>query len=123
LRVKVMTSKKESMLRGFMLRCPRCGEGHLFRAYLKPVDQCSACGEAFGHIRADDFPPYVTILVVGHIVMPLVLLFDKSDLSTAAQIALWIPVTLALTLLLLPRFKGAIIGLMWSMGLTGSEAR
>jgi uncharacterized protein (DUF983 family) len=118
-----MTSKKESMLRGFMLRCPHCGEGHLLRAYLKPVDRCSVCGEAFGHIRADDFPPYLTILVVGHIVMPLVLLFAKSDLSTTVQIALWIPLTLGLTLLLLPRLKGAIIGLMWSVGLTGNEAR
>jgi uncharacterized protein (DUF983 family) len=118
-----MTSKKESMLRGFMLRCPRCGEGHLLHAYLKPVDHCAACGEPFGHIRADDFPPYLTILVVGHIVMPFVLLFGKSDLSTTAQIALWLPVTLGLTLLLLPRLKGAIIGLMWSMGMTGNEAR
>jgi uncharacterized protein (DUF983 family) len=118
----VMTSKKESILRGLMLRCPRCGEGHLFRAYLKPVDSCTACGEPLGHIRADDFPPYLTILVVGHIVMPLVLIFARAGLSTEAQIALWIPVTLGLTLLLLPRLKGAVIGLMWSMGMTGNEA-
>jgi uncharacterized protein (DUF983 family) len=118
-----MPSKTESVLRGLMQHCPRCGQGHLFRAYLKLVDRCRACGEAFGHIRADDFPPYLTILVVGHIVVPLVLLFSGSGLSTEAQIALWIPVTLTLTLVLLPRLKGAIIGLMWSIGVTGNEAR
>jgi uncharacterized protein (DUF983 family) len=117
-----MASKKQSILRGLMQRCPRCGEGHLFRAYLKPVDSCSACGEPLGHIRADDFPPYLTILVVGHIVIPLVLVSEQAGMSSAAQFALWLPVTVGLTLLLLPRLKGAIIGLMWSMGMTGNEA-
>src|ERR1700693_5409116 len=117
-----MPSKKASILRGLMERCPRCGEGRLFRAYLKPVDSCSACGEALGHIRADDFPPYLTILVVGHIVIPLVLISGRAGMSGTAQFALWLPVTLGLTLLLLPRLKGAIIGLMWSMGMTGNEA-
>jgi uncharacterized protein (DUF983 family) len=117
-----MASKKQSILRGLMQRCPRCGEGHLFRAYLKPVDSCSACGEPLGHIRADDFPPYLTILVVGHIVIPLVLVSEQAGMSSAAQFALWLPVTVGLTLLLLPRLKGAIIGLMWSMGMTGKDA-
>ena len=116
-----MASKKECILRGLMLRCPRCGEGHLFRAYLKPVDSCTQCGEALGHIRADDFPAYLTILVVGHIIAPLVLIFSRAGVSGEVQIMLWIPVTLGLTLLLLPRLKGAIIGLMWSMGMTGNE--
>ena len=118
-----MASKKQCMLNGLMQRCPRCGEGHLFRRYLKPVESCAACGEALGHIRADDFPPYLTILVVGHIVVPLVLISGRAGMSSVAQFALWMPLTLGLTLLLLPRLKGAIIGLMWSMGVTGNEAR
>jgi uncharacterized protein (DUF983 family) len=116
-----MASKKECVLRGLMLRCPRCGEGQLYRAYLKPVDSCARCGEALGHIRADDFPAYLTILVVGHLIAPLVLIFWRLGLSTETQLVVWIPVTLGLTLVLLPRLKGAIIGLMWSMGMTGNE--
>jgi uncharacterized protein (DUF983 family) len=103
------------MLRGFRERCPRCGEGALYRRYLKPVAHCEQCGAVFEGIRADDFPPYITILIVGHVVVPLILLAERLGLSTGQQVALWVPVTLLLVLLLLPRFKGAIIGLMWSL--------
>jgi uncharacterized protein (DUF983 family) len=112
-----------AVLRGLRLRCLCCGEGRLLRRYLKPVEACSACGEALGHMRADDFPPYLTILIVGHVIVPLVLLGDRLGLTAGQQVALWLPAALALTLLLLPRFKGAIIGLMWSLGLTGNETR
>jgi uncharacterized protein (DUF983 family) len=109
-----IVSSTSCILRGFMQRCPRCSRGALFRRYLKPVEHCSACGEAFGHIRADDFPPHLTILVVGHIIVPLMLVADRAGVSMAAQIAIWVPAALGLTLLLLPRLKGAIIGLIWS---------
>ncbi len=110
-----------SMLRGFRRRCPGCGAAALYRRYLKPVACCPACGEGFGHLRADDFPPYLTILVVGHLIVPLILIAERVGLSTAQQVALWVPATLLLTLLLLPRLKGAIIGLMWSLGLGAAK--
>ncbi len=105
-----------SILRGFRRRCPGCGAAALYRRYLKPVACCPACGESFGQIRADDFPPYLTILVVGHLVVPLILVAERLGFSTVQQVALFVPATLLLTLLLLPRLKGAIIGLMWSLG-------
>jgi uncharacterized protein (DUF983 family) len=111
------------MLRGFRRRCPNCGIGALFRSYLKPVERCAQCGEPYGHIRADDFPPYLTILIVGHIIVPLILVAEQFGVSTTFQIAVWVPATLALTLLLLPRLKGAIIGLMWSLRLGATEPR
>ena len=104
------------VLRGFHRRCPNCGAGALFRGYLKPVACCACCNESFSEIRADDFPPYLTILVVGHLIVPLILLAEHFGLSTLQQVTLWVPTTLLLTLLLLPRFKGAIIGLIWSLG-------
>jgi uncharacterized protein (DUF983 family) len=111
------------ILRGWRRRCPSCGRGELLRRFLKPVDACGACGEPFGHIRADDFPPYLTILIVGHVVVPLVLMAHQRGLPVEIATVLWVPVTLAMTLLLLPRCKGAVIGLMWSLGLTGNEIR
>jgi uncharacterized protein (DUF983 family) len=87
------------------------------------VSRCATCGEGFGDIRADDFPPYLTILVVGHIIVPFILLAERFGFSTAQQVALWVPMTLLLTLLLLPRLKGAVIGLMWSLGLGAAKAR
>jgi uncharacterized protein (DUF983 family) len=103
-----------AIFRGFRQRCPHCGKGRLFRRFLKPVESCAACGESYGQIRADDFPPYVTILIVGHIVVPLMLVTDRAGFSLEAQLAIWVPVTLGLTLFLLQRVKGAVLGLMWS---------
>jgi uncharacterized protein (DUF983 family) len=110
-----------TVLRGLRGRCPRCGVGALFGRYLKPVATCANCGEAFDHIRADDFPPWLTIICVGHILVPLVLVSNRLGLSTTLELALWLPTALVLVLLLLPRFKGAIIGLMWSLAQGESE--
>ena len=115
--------KSTCILRGLLQRCPCCGRGSLLRNYLKPVDACTNCGEAFGHIRADDFPPYLTMLIVGHVIIPFVLLCHQYGMSAGLQMALWLPAALAMTLLLLPRCKGAILGLMWSLGLTGNESQ
>jgi uncharacterized protein (DUF983 family) len=110
-----------SMMRGLRRRCPCCGEGRLYRAYLKPVAKCDRCGTVFEGIRADDFPPYITILIVGHIVVPLILLAERFGLSAGEEVALWVPVTLLLVLWLLPRFKGAVIGLMWSLDMGSAK--
>ena len=62
-----------AMRRGFFGRCPNCGQGKLFRAFLKVADKCAVCGEDFSHHRADDAPAYFNIVIVGHIVVPLAL--------------------------------------------------
>jgi uncharacterized protein (DUF983 family) len=111
---RLTVSTGSAIWRGLRQLCPHCGQARLFRSYLKPVESCAACGERFAEIRADDFPPYLTILIVGHIVVPLMLAADRAGVSLEAQMAIWVPVTLLLTLTLLPRVKGGIIGLMWS---------
>ena len=65
-----------AVLRGLRGRCPNCGRGRIFRAYLKVADRCSVCGEAFHHHRADDAPAYFVILIVGHMVVPLALTIE-----------------------------------------------
>ena len=116
------TSFVAAMARGFRRRCPNCGRGALFRAYLKPADACPACGEALGHIRADDAPPYFTIIVVGHIVVSLILFVEMNYRPPMwVHMAIWPALTLALTLTLLPHIKGALVGLMWRLKLKGDE--
>ena len=69
--------------RGFSGRCPNCGKSKLFRGYLKQVDACPVCGERWGHIRADDAPPWLTILIVGHIIIPAAMaVVDDEAVST-----------------------------------------
>ena len=110
-----------ALRRGFMGRCPNCGEGHVFRAYLKVRDACEVCGEELHHQRADDAPPYLTILVVAHIIgfimVPVLTLYE--DIPFWVQATLWPGLVLVLSLTLLPRIKGALVGLQWALRMHG----
>ncbi len=109
-----------AMLRGWHCCCPDCGRGRIFGRYLKVNDHCASCGlELAGH-RADDAPPYFTILIVGHIIVPLMLLLEQHvQPAEWVHMVLWLPLTLGLCLWLLPRVKGALIGLQWSRRMHG----
>ena len=111
-----------AMKRGFMCRCPRCGEGKLFRAYLKVANDCSACGLDFTPHRADDLPAYLVIVIVGHIVVPTALMIE-TDFSPPVwlQLSIYLPLTLVLSLLLLQPVKGAVVGLQWALRMHGFD--
>lgn len=116
-----------ALRRGFLRRCPRCGQGHLFEGYLKVADHCPACGEELRHHRADDGPAYLTILIVGHLVGFLMhflwVQFRPEPLVFATVLTI---VAVGLSLALLPRVKGAIVGYQWAHRMHGfghGEAR
>jgi uncharacterized protein (DUF983 family) len=111
-----------AMWRGFLERCPNCGKGRLFGKYLKVSDACPVCGEALHHHRADDAPAYFTILVVGHFVVGGALSLERGfSPPTWVHLAIWLPVTLIASLLLLPRVKGALVGLQWALYMHGFD--
>ncbi len=111
-----------ALIRGALGRCPSCGRGPLLHRYLKVVGQCSACGEPYGHFRADDAPPWLTILLVGHLTAPFFLLIEENfELTVATELAILIPLVVGLTLALLPRCKGAILAMMWVTKAEGTE--
>jgi uncharacterized protein (DUF983 family) len=106
----------QGLSRGFALRCPNCGKAPLLRRYLKVVAVCPACGHDNGQYPADDAPPYFTILIVGHLVVaPVLFLPVIWRLPTWQVLAIAVPLVAALTLALLPRVKGAVIGLHWAI--------
>ena len=110
----------KAALRGLMGRCPRCGEGRLFGRWLKPFATCADCGQDWTHQRADDFPAYVSIIVTGHLLAPIIIaLVQKTELSSMALIALIVPLTMILMIGLLQPAKGAIIALQWWYGMHG----
>ncbi len=110
----------QSLLRGMRLRCPNCGIGRLFSKFLKVQDSCSHCGEELHHHRADDAPPYVTIFIVGHIVVALVLAVEVAfQPSYLIHALLWLPLSLLLSLFFLPVSKGAIVGWQWALYMHG----
>ncbi|MBL9059324.1 MAG: DUF983 domain-containing protein [Mangrovicoccus sp.] len=110
--------------RGLRCRCPNCGKGALLRGYLKVRDACPACGEDFRHHRADDGPAYLTILIVGHVMAPLLLIvftvWRPSPLSLALLFSTF---CVALSGILLPRLKGMIVAIQWSRRMHGFAAR
>jgi uncharacterized protein (DUF983 family) len=111
-----------ALCRGFIGRCPRCGKGALFARYLKQVQHCGVCGEEFGHIRADDGPAWMTILIVGHILAPILLnVIPNSTWPDWVSMIVWPGLTLLLALCILPRAKGVFIAMIWHMGCIGSE--
>ena len=101
--------------RGLAHRCPACGEGRLYRSYLKVDDACEACDHALGEYPADDGPAYLTILLIGHLIVAPLLLFPFIWEWPAQYV---LPMTLipvaALILLVLPRVKGAFLGVLWA---------
>jgi len=114
----VWTALKRS-LRG---RCPRCGEGKLFRAFLKVDDHCSVCGQDFTPHRADDLPAYLVIVIVGHIVVPTILWIETDySPSVALQLAIYLPLTLILSLALLQPVKGAVVAIQWALRMHGFD--
>ena len=111
-----------AMRRGFRCRCPRCGEGKLFRAFLKVADHCSACGLDFSPHRADDLPAYLVIIVVGHIVVPAVLWIETNYAPAVwLQLAIYLPLTFIMSLLLLQPVKGAVVGFQWALRMHGFD--
>jgi uncharacterized protein (DUF983 family) len=109
-----------SIGRGAMLRCPHCGKGHMFRAYLKVADKCDSCGEDLSLHRADDFPPYIAIFIVGHLLVGIMLHLEMSyAIQPWVYVVTMVPAALILPLLLLPSIKGAVVGLQWAARMHG----
>lgn len=105
----------QAMWRGALCRCPHCGKGKMFRAYLKVADECNVCGEELNHHRADDFPPYIAITIVGHIIIFLMLHLDMEyHVQPITYVYTMIPLAIVLPLAMLPSIKGAIVGLQWA---------
>lgn len=110
----------QAMWRGTLCRCPHCGKGRLFRAYLKVADQCEVCGEQLNLHRADDLPPYLAITIVGHIIVFLMLHLDMTyKVQPMTYVLSMIPLAIILPLAMLPSIKGAIVGLQWANHMYG----
>ena len=114
---------RQSMLRGWRRKCPRCGSGPMMKGYLKVRDECAVCGQELKHHRADDGPAYLTILFVGHLMAPLMHIYfvqfrpEPMVMATVFSVG-----CVALSLYLLPRIKGAIVGMQWAKRMHGFGA-
>lgn len=108
--------------RGGCLRCPSCGEGRLFSGFLKVRRECPVCGADNSLYPADDAPPYVALVLVGHLLLPLMLWADHVYVPPMwLEFAIWLPLLTAVIVGILPYVKGAVIGFAWAMGVVRQD--
>ena len=109
-----------AVLRGWRRKCPNCGAGPLLHSYLKVHDTCAVCREELHHHRADDGPAYLTILFVGHLMAPMLhWVFVTWRPEPLTLFTIFAVGTVGLSLYLLPRLKGALIGFQWAKEMGG----
>jgi len=109
-----------ALRRGFRRKCPNCGNGPLLRDYLKVADTCTVCREELHHHRADDGPAYLTILIVGHIIIPLLhIVFVRYRPEPLVLFTLFAVGAVGLSLYLLPRLKGVVVSFQWARRMGG----
>ncbi len=109
-----------AMLNGWRGKCPRCGSGPLLTGYLKVNEDCPVCRQEFHHHRADDGPAYLTILIVGHLMAPLLhVVFVHWRPEPLTLFTIFAVGCVGLSLYLLPRLKGAMIGFQWAKEMGG----
>jgi uncharacterized protein (DUF983 family) len=116
------TTLWQPIKRGIAKRCPRCGVGKLYSSYTKPNMECSHCKLDLSHQQADDAPPYLVIFIVGHIIVAGVLILERTtEPALWIHAALWLPLTLLISMWLLPIAKGAVIAWQWAMKMHGFD--
>lgn len=104
--------------RGLIGLCPMCGKGKMFQGFLRVASACRICAAPLGRAPADDAPPYFTILIVAHVIVPLAFMVDRSMAPPMWVMMTVFPLlTLVLALGLLRPVKGATVGLMLALNM------
>ena len=123
LQLRLQSWAAQPAIRGLLGRCPHCGKGRIFHAFLKVAECCPACGEEFHHHRADDFPAYLVVVIVGHIVVAAALAIEVAFSPPLWLHALiFLPLTAGLALALIQPVKGLVVAFQWQHGMEGFSA-
>lgn len=108
--------KFQAIARGFIGRCPNCGQGKLFSGYLTLVERCDTCDEPLSQYD----PDLVLALVVGLVVVTVIaIVFFAAEIegmgSPIIYMTLLVPIAMVVTFLVLRPFKGALTGFLWAI--------
>ncbi len=107
---------------GLLRHCQACVKSHLFNGFLRIVVACQACGAPVGLAAADDAPPYFTILVRTHVVMPLMFVIGRMrEPPLWVMSAIFLRPRLLLAVGLLRPIKGDTVGLMLTPNLLKTD--
>src|SRR5690606_5429075 len=111
-----------ALRQGLQGRCPRCGKGRLFQGFLDVVQNCEACGEAFGErYQVGLLLPFILITVIGHVLVAAMLQLSRLQVTPLMSLAIVVPLAVIVSLLLLRPAKGALVGVLWSRDLSDEQ--
>jgi uncharacterized protein (DUF983 family) len=104
----------EAVLRGIACKCPRCGRGKLYAGFLTLKPKCEVCGLDYAFMDSGDGPAVFVIMIAGAIVVASALIVEvKYQPPFWVHAALWLPLTLAVTLWPLRAIKSLLIALQF----------
>lgn len=99
---------------GLSERCANCGEGRLWRGYLKPKPACEACGQDFTQTDTADGPAFFVGFAVLIVFAPFGFIIGIADQPIWMKIILMVLlaiVTVIASLALLPKAKSLLMAL------------
>lgn len=101
-------------LAGLQGRCPRCGKGPLFTAFLNMRERCTSCGLDYKFVDTGDGPAVFAIFILGFLVLGLALYVEFTfEPALWVHVVLWGAVTPLLALGILRFLKAALIALQF----------
>ena len=99
---------------GMKGRCPRCGQGRLFKGYLATAERCGVCGLDYSFVDSGDGPAVLVMLLIGFIVVGGALWMEVNiNPPLWVHFMLWIPLAIVLCLFALRWMKGVLIALQY----------
>jgi uncharacterized protein (DUF983 family) len=101
---------------GLTGRCPRCGEGSLFRspASLAIRDRCNRCDLDFKFVDPGDGPAVFAILILGFIILGAALFVEfRYEPPIWVHVLLWLPGTALVAFALLRPLKATLVALQY----------
>ena len=94
--------------------CPKCGQGKIFLKYLTLKESCNHCEQSFKDLKADDGPAWLTMMLVGHIMVPIMLAYELGqDIPFWISATVWPLSFVALALIVLPFAKAFFVNMIW----------
>lgn len=95
-------------------RCPKCGEGKLFKGFVSLEDKCSNCGQSFAFADSGDGPAVFVILFAGFLIIALMFWVESTYAPPIwLHLVVFLPLTLIVCLGMLRPLKGLLIGLQF----------
>jgi uncharacterized protein (DUF983 family) len=99
---------------GLAARCPRCGQGALFRSGLVLRDKCERCGLSYAFADSGDGPAVFAIFILGFLVLGGALWVEfRLEPPVWVHVVLWGVLTPLLALGLLRVLKAILIALQY----------